>query len=727
MQKTLKSDHFWKIALLIGLTVITYWASLWYGFIFDDLPQITQNHYLKVLSLKDLFFGFSRWISTLLNGLTIQWWGLNPCAFRTVNLALQCINGLLVYYVTFQALRTKNSAWWQKHAASISFFTTALFLLHPLQTQTATYIIQMRLEGLVLFFILTMIALLIAYSRSTTINRQLFYSILITLTALLSAGTKEIIIVLPLLVLLYDWFCIAQGNVTQLKQRLIIHALVALAVWGTFFGYTKPFSPTQVLSMSVSLPNNRGNVLTGNAAEKISSTRYFMSQFKVIAHYLIIFFVPIGLSFDYDYTLSRSLADSTVLIPLLLLLLLLAWTAVRFWRDQQDLVSFIVGWFFMSILPRASIVPSTELVCDYKTYIASPAIMALIAYLMVRGYEKAEPFVSTMIPALHRSLFISSCLLAALSFSSYWRNTVWSSPLLFWGDVIAKAPHKARAHNNYAVALSELGRKEEAIESFKESIRCDAYYAEPIINLALHYQLANEDDKAFTLYQHAMTINEPHALMYNNLGMLHMKREAYDKALQSFDIAVAMNPFYTRAHTNRARVLLALNQKEKALESLEKAISSTEELVEALRMHAELAQQLGHHDRALISLARIMKFDPSVPTLFRMGVNLYGLGNFTAAADYFQQAYALLPTDRALCYNYGQTLMRLGRFNQALSLMAQCPAAQFPFAPVHTAYCLAQLAHTDKAIALVKDILANSPGPVKAAARDLITSCKLSV
>ncbi len=352
------SYSFWQKllppTLLSIITIIFYYPSLWGPFIWDDLPTITKNIHV-IWGSKNVFNEFyanNRWISNFLNQFTYKFWANNPFGYRLINLILHISIGILIFFLVLKLLSSlKQSNFLKQNAYIISILTSGLFLLHPTQTQTATYINQMRLEGTVVFFTMAILLAFTYAAKTANIYLKIFlYSVSLILTSF-AAGTKEIIIVLPFLMLLADWFFIAQGNWKSLIKRILIHALIFLSLFGTFakWGW-KPPQPKQISQMA--FKSNRGNILTSTPEEKITPKLFMISQFKVVLHYLTIFFWPLNLSFDYETKLSTSFWNNDVIFPLLTLLLILLFATFLFIKNRTNFISFCVAWFFISILPR---------------------------------------------------------------------------------------------------------------------------------------------------------------------------------------------------------------------------------------------------------------------------------------------------------------------------------------------------------------------------------------
>jgi len=499
-------------------TIAVYFDSLWYGFIFDDLPTIVNCIHPSSIDFKNSLFSNSRWVSYLLNQLTYAYWGMHPFAYRAVNLLVHVFTGILVFILLVRLFRcATKSVFLHEHSWFIATISSMLFLLHPVQTQTVTYITQMRFEGFVTFFIMAVLTTFVF--AATTKNRFLKY-MLYGVSFVLSAfatGTKEIIIVLPALVILVDWFFIAQAEWIKLKPRVLIYAVYACVVWGLFlkYGLLKP----DVVKVLVTHPLhcNSGNVLTAHAHELIDIVSFALSQFKVLMHYITIFFWPVNLSFDYDVKLVRHIADADFWAPALGILAFLGMLVLWYRSWSTRVLTFGGLWFFIVMLPRTSIVPSTELMCDYKTFPASLGMMVIIAYCIAYftvHLVRAWPMVNALLHVRGALIAVQCCGCLLLAWASNDRTEVWSSEVVFWKDALEKSS-KARVLNHYAASLLHDGEIGCAIEHFNKAIEKDDWYADPHLNLGTIYQAQNKIDQALHHFNRAVEIGQGHRELDN--------------------------------------------------------------------------------------------------------------------------------------------------------------------------------------------------------------------
>jgi tetratricopeptide (TPR) repeat protein len=99
---------------------------------------------------------------------------------------------------------------------------------------------------------------------------------------------------------------------------------------------------------------------------------------------------------------------------------------------------------------------------------------------------------------------------------------------------LAKSPKDAQLRFLRGIALSELGRTDEAIKAFTNLSEDYPQLPEPYNNLAVLYANKGQFDKARGALQLAIQTNPSYAIAHENMGDLYARlaSQAYDKALQ---------------------------------------------------------------------------------------------------------------------------------------------------------------------------------------------------
>lgn len=723
------SNSFWHIILapvfLILATITTYYSSLHYAFQFDDVANITKHFNIRHYSLSQLFFSGTRWISYWLNAVHYHIGKFDPFSYRVGNVIIHTTSGLLIFFILFISLsKLRKNTFFKQNSLTLSILTSLLFLLHPVQTQTVSYVIQGELEGMAMLSLLVMIFCFLLATISTKPLTKYSALTVTFVTALLVCGTKEIAMVSPILLLLFDWFFIAQGNIKEIKQRALWHATVCTIVWVGYLYLLKPSFFMDIFGFRMELKNNIGNIITSNINDKITPLTYFISQFKVILHYLWIFIWPFGICVEYDWKLCSSFFSPDCLLPFLGLIALAASTLHVLRKDNGNLLAFGLIWFMAAILPRSSIVPSCELIVDYKTYMGSFGIL----FLMACGITKLIIMICQRVPSwLPVATSTSIGVLAlGLGAATTQRNKVWESGVAFWGNIIQNAPGKARAYNNYGVELSQnMGKYAESIPYFQKAIDMDPIYPDPHNNIAVAYAATGRIDDGIKALQQALRINPYHPEGYNNLASFLIQKQEYTEAEKALGNALKLRPHYGKAFFNLGRVYLEQGLQEKAWENFKKCCTQAD-LDNDLGFNAygQASVMVKKYDEAIVAYRKALEINP------RNGESIFGLGNayflsqkFNEAVQVYEQLVKANPKEGRAWYNLAESYFNLKNYAKAMTCFEQLPLQQRPpQAFIRMAECYKLMGNKPAAQQLVNQLIAmpNCPQQVKDAAQSLI-------
>jgi tetratricopeptide (TPR) repeat protein len=701
--------------LAVTMGIIVYIPSLYYNFQFDDYTNILKFFDIRHKSLSSLFFQHSRWISSWLNTVYYGLGKFNPFYYRLGNLVAHIVSGILIFTIFYNlAKRSRSHALLKEYSAWWACLTAALFILHPVQTQTVSYVIQGQLEGLAGLCILGIVGCFLGYVYASRNFSKYSSLAALLIIALLACGTKEIAIVVPFLVLLTDWFFVAQGSYLDLKKRLWLHGLLMLLIGSTYIYFLKPTYFLEIFGLKMSVASNTGNLLTDSPQKKITVFYYAISQWKVIVHYLGIFFWPFNLSPDYDWKLCRHVLAFDCIMPLLLLLIVVSYIFRRLFRNHTDIIGFGLLWFFIVVLPRASIIPSTELVVDYKTYIASVGIFALIAYAGIRllAYCVHARWSAYCFQAFAVVIVICLC------YTTYYQNKVWQSAEAFWWHVICQAPKKARAYNNYGVALVEKERFSEAIVHFKKALELETDYPEACNNLAIAYHGLGNLETAIMWLQKAILLQPYFAENYNNLASFLIKKQDYKQAEEALRTALKLRPRYGKAYFNLGRIYLEFNNPQEAYGYFKAACLQADfdnEL--GFCTYGSVCLMIGKFDEAISAYKKAISTDVQSFNAHAGLAQAYVMNKeYSKARELYELLVRQQPHNLKIVMNLAEVLFLSGEYQKALQKyhqIAQSPQAD-PLAYLRIAACLAKLGRGGEAIFYLEKLLAsNAPSDLK--------------
>jgi tetratricopeptide (TPR) repeat protein len=522
---------------------------------------------------------------------------------------------------------------------------------------------------------------------------------------------------------------VAQGDWHSLKKRWLFHLVFSLLISTIFLYLLKPHFFADILGFKRIAKNNIGNVITADPKSAITPWLFFISQFKVILHYLTMFIWPFNISVEYDWLLCQHLFALDCLVPFIVLCGIAYATFFLFKRKNFSLLAFGIMWFFFCIAPRSSIIPSPELLVDYKTYTASIGWLFFIASCLVYGALFLIPFLEKRIHLLrHRHakpVFIATSVLL-LGFATINRNTVWRSGLEFWGNILQNAPNKARAYNNYAVELSQkLHKFEESIPYFKKAIVMDRNYPDPCNNLAVAYSQLGKIELAVEAMKMGLRINPYYPEGYNNLASFYVQQKKLDQAEKMLQNALKLRPYYGKAYFNLGRIYLEKGEVEHAWECFKKCCTVADLDNEiGFSMYAKASVLLKKFDDAIFAYKKLLEYVPNDTDAQFNLANAYSLTNqHTQALPLYEKLYQLTPQDHRIIYNMAEAHLRAGNPEKALELFSSLKPMekQLPHLNIRLAACYEKMGEISTAIAVLKQLdNGTAPSEIRNSARELM-------
>ena len=184
-------------------------------------------------------------------------------------------------------------------------------------------------------------------------------------------ATKPIVATLPLMILIYDFFFLSNGDLKILKQRCLSHIVmfstIAIAIYLSVSGLQEFVSFDY--AKDVQMP----------FGESVTSFQYFMTQLHVIPYYIKLLFIPTNLNLDYDWPIIRHLNLTTVLF----FILLSSIASIAIWTYRKArLVSFAIAWFFITLSVTSSFVVIYDVIFEHRLYLPSIGF-AIFAALLI--------------------------------------------------------------------------------------------------------------------------------------------------------------------------------------------------------------------------------------------------------------------------------------------------------------------------------------------------------
>jgi len=579
------------VFLLIGVAI--YSNTLHSPFVFDDGPSITRNPTIKNL---ENFYGNStgydkyptRIIGYFSFALNYSIGEFDPFGYHILNIAIHIINALLVGFfvlITFRTPFLKKSLS-EATAREVSLISGMLFLVHPVQTEAVTFIVQRLTSLTTTFYLLS----LYFYVKSRVIfiggsnkseTKFLVYLVCSICFCIFAMKTKEISFTLPFIILIYECFFF-DGPYRSRACFLLPFLLSLLIIPLALIDVRAPFG--KVLSDIGTATRIQTDVSRGD---------YLLTQLSVIVTYVRLLFFPIDQNLDYDYPIYRSLLQPRVFFCATTLLCILGislWLYLRSRRAESAplrVISFGIAWFFITLSVESSLVPIEDVIFEHRVYLPSVGVflsLAMAVSVISRRWNRTA------------CIWVFVFLTSVLSIATYKRNSIWKDDLVLWSDNVQKSPSKARPHYNLGSSYLLRGMTDKAIQEYQEAIQMDSAYADAYLNLGVAYASKGEEEKAMAALHKAIQFKPDDSESHYNLGLLYSNKGLGHLAIEQYQKALLLNPESVNARNNLGIALAESGRIDDAIAQFQEGLRLLPG-EEELRKNLEKAYKLKSHSR----------------------------------------------------------------------------------------------------------------------------------
>jgi Flp pilus assembly protein TadD len=585
----------WWLGLgLVAAALAAYHNSFSVPFQFDDREAILDNASIRQLG---------EWRQVLLppsNGTGVTGRPLvnlalavdqaigsgSAVAFHVTNFLCHAGAGLVLFGLLRRTLvRPMWHARVRRDAAWLAALAALLWLVHPLQTESVTFIIQ-RTEVLVsLFYLLALYGL----ARSAEPGAARGWVWLAVAAGALGMASKEVMVTMPVVALLYDRTFLAGTFREAWRQRARVH-LGLMATW------------LVLAALLWHMGGSRGTA----AGFGLGATwwNYALKQCEAIVHYLRLVGWPHPLVVDYGAVV---IGDPRLVWPqaLLLVVLVAGTVAALRWRPVWG---FAGAMFFIVLSPSSSVVP-------------------LVAQTMAehRMYLPLAPVVAAVVLGCHawwgRRLWVAGLALAAgWGALTERRNVVYQDEISLWRDTAARQPDNPRAHLWLAASLKRAGRVNEAVAEYQATLRlnpwepnANANYADILVhsNLSDLLRQLGRRDEAIAHGETAVKLKPELAEAHCNLGIALADAGRLDEALPHYREALRLKPNYPTAGNNLAVALMNQGRLDAALAQIDATLRLSPGDARSRNTRGVILANLGRRDEAGREFERAVALDPA--------------------------------------------------------------------------------------------------------------------
>jgi tetratricopeptide (TPR) repeat protein len=632
----------WLAIVVLIVAVGVAYANSFHGpFIFDDVACIVNNRSVRHLTWQALtappesVTTTGRPVVNLSLAINYAMGGLAVESYHAVNLALHLLVALALFGLVRRTLLLPGPARFAEASTGLALTVALLWAVHPLQTESVTYVIQ-RAEAIVgLFYLLTLYCLV----RGTSSQRSRTWHVLAVVMCALGMASKEVMVSAPLVALAYHWIFLG-GSWKETRRR-----------WGVWLSMAATWT---ILAVVHHMSQNRG----GSAGFGLGMTpwEYLRTQFGCIIHYLRLVFWPHPLVLDYGYPIAKGAAE---IVPYALAVLFLAagtlWALVR-----QPKWGFLGLSFFAILAPTSSIIPlvgQTE--AEHRMYLPLAAVVALV---VLAGYALLD-----RVRGSRAATAVVSIVAVALVWGTFRRNKDYQDEVVLWDIAVNACPQNDRAYHSRGYAYFQKGLLTQALADYDKAIELNPRFVKAYSGRGIVLAGLRRYEEAIRDHSHAIRLKPDSADAYNSRGSALGNMGQIDAAVRDFDKALSLDPYFDEAYFNRGTAFEGKGDVDAALKDFDRAIALWPEYALAYNSRGMLYDSQGLFDRAIKDYDQAIRLRPGyAEAINNRGSAYLGKGQMDVAMRDFEKAIALQPEAAQGYSNRGNVYQSRGEFALAI-------------------------------------------------------------
>lgn len=549
--------------------------------------------------------------------------------FHVTNLIFHILAGFMAFLLALEIMSLsvfKKNKIISEYGVLIAFFTAAIFVAHPIQTQAVTYIIQ-RMAVMAGFFYLASVLLYVKGRKAHLELKQdkawkpfAFYAAAF-FAGFLGFLSKQNAITFPVAFILTEILFI-RNDQEKIDRKFLT-----------------------VLSSAVALIIVMGILITGLPSEydKISRTEYLLTQFRVIIKYWQLLFLPVNQHLDYYWRVSTTLGgiELASLAGILLTLGLGVWLFMKKWF----VASFAIFWFYLTLSLESSIIPIRDVIFEHRLYLAVFGFGFTISYLAFYFLSKRKAIYPIFVLSLLSVIYIGASLN---------RNSVWKNPYTLWTDSVKKSPKRERAW--YWLATYYMGEKdmENAMKCYNTSIECNPSFPLAYNGRANLKKETNDLKGAISDYDMAIKLDPKYVTAFYNRGITYSSLDKLKNAIADYDMSIKLGNKTSAVYYNRANAKRRDKNYKSALDDYNTSIKIDPKSPLCYFNRGLTRAAMQNHEDAIKDIDIAIKMDPNNHLFYNgKGVSLIALKKYQDAINNFNLCLKYNPNFGQAYYNRG--------------------------------------------------------------------------
>ncbi len=187
--------------------------------------------------------------------------------------------------------------------------------------------------------------------------------------------------------------------------------------------------------------------------------------------------------------------------------------------------------------------------------------------------------------------------------------------------------------NNRAVALSQKGQYDRALEDYDRALRLAPTHVDAWIGRAFIFKQKGQYARAVQDYDQAIRLDPNRPTSFYDRGITFQLNGQHDRAIPDFNEAIRLDPKFPRAYSSRGNSYGLLRQSDRALQDFDQAIRFEPNYPYPYSNRAAIYKAQGERDRAIADWRKVLTLMPDESLRNRAEAELRELGGSGAADD----------------------------------------------------------------------------------------------
>lgn len=653
---------------LFVLVMAIYYQTIGFNFInLDDNLYVFNNPIVSGgLNKESLNWAFTKfyaanwhpvtWVSHLID---VELYGLNPGGHHATNIVFHLLNSILAFTV----FKKMTGSFWK------SAIVAALFAVHPTHVESVAWVSERKDVLSTMFWLLTMFVYLkyaesreeekkerrdsetarhadaeretdvyendfkekndekieqFAPSRRRAVSSSYFYLFLLSLVFALGLMAKPMLVTLPFVLLLMDFWALERLKTLKDLPALIIEkiplfALTAASSYITFIAQR-----------------------TGGSVESLDflplGTRVLNAMLSY-AKYTGMLFYPVKLGVWYPY--DRDFPAWQIAVAVVFIV---AMTALCLWQIRTRKY-LLMGWlwFLGTLVPVIGLVQvGSQPLADRYTYVPYFGLFIMLVW----GVSDLFEYFKLNKTAFYGLFGAFILVLTTLAFNqtTYWRNneilykhtlSVTQKNFLishnlchhltleermdeaepFCLQSIADNPTYFEVYNTLGILKLKQKQYEESEKNFKECLKLEPNYASAYSNLAIAQIMQDKPEEAELNLQKAANLPnnippETFATVLSDLAARYAKKENYEKTAEHLNRLLYLTPNNVDERTKLVLTYFTLKRFDEAQKQVEELIRQNPNQAEVYNLKGTILLEKKQNAEAVTQFEKALQLKP---------------------------------------------------------------------------------------------------------------------